>query len=387
MGWALATVAPWALSAGLVVSSTASARNGTPSDGLTSAHVSPIRSAIDSVPIIPPLESLPGAPMVSRLRLHEADTRMASAPGSLPRDDMKPGMTEFPQIDRSGKSDHASTFKPSLSRQALAIQASLPSVQLSVDLDDPATSPLERQPDKMQNLPEMQGSEWPDSDSTTTGSGLSSPTTAATDEGSTGTGTSLNFGDGTTPAVSSATTLSSATPAPFDLIPVEVASHPVTMPKDAWQTLSDEKPDYTALVNARNMQREERCLAEAVYFEARSESPSGQAAVAQVVLNRVRSGLYPRTICGVVYQNANRYLGCQFTFACEGKSLRTTDTTSWAQAQRIAGEVLNGKTYLSQVGGATHYHADYVKPGWSRRLKKMDVIGRHIFYKLRPGQT
>jgi spore germination cell wall hydrolase CwlJ-like protein len=70
--------------------------------------------------------------------------------------------------------------------------------------------------------------------------------------------------------------------------------------------------------------KEQRCLAEAVYFEARSEPEAGQAAVAQVVLNRVRSGLYPTSVCGVVYQNRHRHLACQFTFACEGKALRTT---------------------------------------------------------------
>lgn len=130
-----------------------------------------------------------------------------------------------------------------------------------------------------------------------------------------------------------------------------------------------------------------RCLAEAVYFEARSEPEDGQAAVAQVVLNRVKSGLYPNSICGVVYQNRHRYLACQFTFACEGKSLRVTDAASWKSAVKVSRAVFEGQTYLPDVGAATHYHADYVRPYWAKRLKKMDVIGRHIFYKLRPGQT
>ncbi|HEX5867670.1 MAG TPA: cell wall hydrolase, partial [Beijerinckiaceae bacterium] len=144
---------------------------------------------------------------------------------------------------------------------------------------------------------------------------------------------------------------------------------------------------YAGLVNQDNLNREQRCLAEAVYFEARSEPEEGQAAVAQVILNRVRSGLYPSSVCGVVYQNRHRHLACQFTFACEGKSLRIGDTDSWETAKRVARAVLDGTTYLAEVGGATHYHADYVRPSWARRLKKMDVIGRHIFYKLRPGQT
>jgi spore germination cell wall hydrolase CwlJ-like protein len=109
--------------------------------------------------------------------------------------------------------------------------------------------------------------------------------------------------------------------------------------------------------------------------------------VAQVVLNRVKSGLYPSSICGVVYQNRHRHLACQFTFACEGRSLRIADRDSWDRAKRIADAVLEGRTYVADVGGATHYHANYVRPSWSRRLKRMDVIGRHVFYKLRPGQT
>lgn len=147
------------------------------------------------------------------------------------------------------------------------------------------------------------------------------------------------------------------------------------------------QPRYTDLIDAASMEREQRCLAEAIYFEARSEPEEGQAAVAQVVLNRVRSGLYPRSVCGVVYQNRHRHLACQFTFACEGKSLRITENGPWQTAMRIAREVTEGRTYLQEVGASTHYHANYVRPSWSKRLKKMDVIGRHIFYKLRPGQT
>ena len=118
------------------------------------------------------------------------------------------------------------------------------------------------------------------------------------------------------------------------------------------------------------MGREERCLAEAVYFEARSEPEAGQAAVAQVVINRVKSGLYPATICGVVYQNRNRYMACQFSFACEGKSLRITEPGPWARASRIADSVLKGDTYLANIGDALNYHANYVRPSWARYLQQ-----------------
>jgi spore germination cell wall hydrolase CwlJ-like protein len=149
-----------------------------------------------------------------------------------------------------------------------------------------------------------------------------------------------------------------------------------------------ERPNFAALLaDPDTAAREERCLAEAIYFESRSEPEDGQAAVAQVVLNRAQSGLYPTSICGVVYQNRHRRNACQFSFACEGKALRVTEPDSWRTATRIAREVLEGKTYLSDVGASTHYHANYVRPKWARALKKMDVIGNHIFYKLRPGQT
>ena len=147
------------------------------------------------------------------------------------------------------------------------------------------------------------------------------------------------------------------------------------------------KPDFAALVGTENAGNEETCLAEAVYFEARSEPEAGQAAVAQVVLNRVGSGLYPPSICGTVYQNRRRAFACQFSFACEGKPLRVTDDTAWRTAVRISGDVLHGRTFLQEIGISTHYHASYVRPRWARALLKTETIGAHTFYALRPGQT
>jgi spore germination cell wall hydrolase CwlJ-like protein len=127
-------------------------------------------------------------------------------------------------------------------------------------------------------------------------------------------------------------------------------------------------------------EREMRCLAEAIYWEARSEPERGQAAVAQVVLNRTRSGVYPSSVCGVVYQNRHRYLACQFTFACEGRSLKVTEDGPWRTAMRIARDVAEGRTYLAGVGNATHYHANYVRPWWARYMERREKVGRHIFY-------
>ena len=125
----------------------------------------------------------------------------------------------------------------------------------------------------------------------------------------------------------------------------------------------------------------EHCLAKAVYFEARDQPFRGQVAVAQVVINRVFSPFYPNTVCGVVYQNANRHLACQFTFACDGRSKAITERGAWARARRIAKQTLDGKLYVQAVGTATHYHAIYVHPYWTREMHKMVREGIHNFYR------
>ncbi len=202
---------------------------------------------------------------------------------------------------------------------------------------------------------------------------------------------------GASPAVRRADALGSTTPAAADSTPIEVAAAP--SPELAPAPGASQAPDanlspgslsrqnYASLIGGEDAAQEKRCLAEAIYFEARGESEEGQAAVAQVVLNRVSSGLYPASICGVVYQNRQRRNACQFSFACDGRPLRVAEPEGWLTAVRIADEVAAGAIYLSDIGGATHYHANYVRPRWARSLEKMDVIGHHIFYKLRPGQT
>ena len=127
----------------------------------------------------------------------------------------------------------------------------------------------------------------------------------------------------------------------------------------------------------------ERCLSNAIYFEARSEPVRGQIAVAQVVINRAFSGYYPDDICGVVYQNANRHLSCQFTFACDGIPDVMTEPEHWARAKRIAKAALDGKIWLNDVGKSTHYHASYVYPYWVRSMRKLKKIGLHTFYRPR----
>lgn len=129
--------------------------------------------------------------------------------------------------------------------------------------------------------------------------------------------------------------------------------------------------------------RAEQCLAEAIYFEARGESKEGQYAVAQVVMNRVRSGYYPADVCGVVYQNVHRRNACQFSFACDRIPDRVNNRHAWNLATAIARDVTRGGAWLPEVGDSTHYHATYVRPRWIRDMVKEDKIGRHIFYRVR----
>ena len=132
-------------------------------------------------------------------------------------------------------------------------------------------------------------------------------------------------------------------------------------------------------------EKERRCLATGIYFEARGETIDGQVAVAQVILNRVRNKYYPNTICGVVYQNRSWRNRCQFSFACDGRRDRIRDMTAWKRARKIADDVITGARYVAGVGTATHYHAAYVNPRWSRFLLRMKKVGRHIFYRGRKG--
>ena len=131
--------------------------------------------------------------------------------------------------------------------------------------------------------------------------------------------------------------------------------------------------------------RERWCMATAIYFEARGESYRGQAAVAQVVMNRTKDHRYPDTICGVVFQNQHKRNACQFSFACDGIPEVVNERKPWEQAEEIAIKVTSGELYLAEVGDATHYHATYVRPAWAPRMDKVTQIGLHVFYKFKRG--
>lgn len=160
---------------------------------------------------------------------------------------------------------------------------------------------------------------------------------------------------------------------------------PVANPSEALRSAAVSVLSWTRSVSFRVSRRisQEHCLARAVYFEARSESDQGQLAVAAVVLNRVKARHYPLTICGVVYQGAARLNACQFSFACDGKPDVLDDARAWEKAVAIAERALHGEMTAQEpqiIMAATHYHADYVKPKWSKSLYRLTQIGRHIFY-------
>lgn len=148
-----------------------------------------------------------------------------------------------------------------------------------------------------------------------------------------------------------------------------------------------DRPDKAASkfvlsTDADDRERAITCLTQAVYYEAASEGVDGERAVAQVVLNRLHHPGYPSTVCGVVYEGAERTTGCQFTFVCDGSLQRQPIAALWTRSRKIAEDALAGKVF-ARVGHATHYHADYVLPYWADSLDKTLQIGRHIFYRLR----
>jgi spore germination cell wall hydrolase CwlJ-like protein len=147
----------------------------------------------------------------------------------------------------------------------------------------------------------------------------------------------------------------------------------------------DHKWAATPLPASVFSEKEQQCLAQGIYFEARGEPVKGQAAVAQVILNRVRNPTYPNTICGVVYQNKDWQNRCQFSFACDRIADRVRSQQHWKIAGEVAMATTSGKIWLKEVGSSTHYHATYVRPPWAKTMKKVGKIGLHVFYRTYGG--
>ncbi|MGM0586230.1 MAG: cell wall hydrolase [Pseudomonadota bacterium] len=142
----------------------------------------------------------------------------------------------------------------------------------------------------------------------------------------------------------------------------------------SWETFADSPAEGGA---------QWRCLSEALYFEARGESLVGQVAVAEVILNRMDSSAYPDSICGVVRQGADdgRLHACQFSYNCDGKPETIADTAIFERLGRVARGMIDGLP-RGLTGGATHYHAETVRPRWARRFERTARIGEHVFYRI-----
>ena len=138
--------------------------------------------------------------------------------------------------------------------------------------------------------------------------------------------------------------------------------------------------DATHIDRARFSAAEVHCLSEAVYYEARGETFAGQAAVAEVIMNRVNHRVYPDTICGVVYEGSERTTGCQFSFTCDGSTSRIPRGRAWRRSQLVAEHVAIGFA-PPRTRRATHYHTTAVDPHWNDSLVQTGQIGVHVFYR------
>ncbi len=121
-----------------------------------------------------------------------------------------------------------------------------------------------------------------------------------------------------------------------------------------------------------------QCLKTALYFEARGETLKGQFAVAEVILNRVDSPAYPKTVCGVVGQSGGG--SCQFSYNCDGARDVMQDEEAAEVAGRIARVMLDGAP-RALTAGATHFHTRAVRPSWAKRFPQTAAIGAHLFYR------
>ncbi len=139
-------------------------------------------------------------------------------------------------------------------------------------------------------------------------------------------------------------------------------------------------PFSTVAQSTDDASRAADCLTAAVYYEARSQSEDGQRAVAQVVLNRVRDRAFPNSVCGVVYQGAERRTGCQFSFTCDGSMNRVREPGAWNRARAVAAAALEGSVY-APVGAATSFHTTSILPWWASSLARITTVGAHVFYR------
>ena len=131
------------------------------------------------------------------------------------------------------------------------------------------------------------------------------------------------------------------------------------------------------------------CMANAIYFEGRSESTVAQIAIGQVIMNRVDDHRFPDTVCDVVTDglryswNTRKIVRnkCAFSFYCDGKPEHINDKKSYRWAEEISWGILHGRLHIDLTDGSTHYHANYVQPYWADAFTKTVCIDTHCFYR------
>ncbi len=371
IGWAASVVAPWCLAVGVLLSITAEAEqepiqlSGVYDRNRLLEESDPVRKeiALASRRQAVDADGMP-LPLVQTHAFVGDPGDYSSLDEIEPKSTLKVPAEPFPDVDRTAKGDAFIGLRPGF------------------DARD-RSGPGGARPDSLPGQPHELGGL---SDAEFDPSHTMSPVHPGDPERAPGVA-ATTFTDGATPSVPLEFALNSSSPTSSDGVLVAVVTDPNSRDTTVAQQspLRGGQPNYGALIDVKDSGRQMRCLAEAIYFESRSEPEAGQAAVAQVVLNRVRSGIYPTTVCGVVYQDRNRPFACQFSFACEGKSLRIEEPGPWAVATRIAEEVVSGKNYNPAVAEAVNYHAYYVSPFWAGYLRRVDRIGAHIFYAIRDG--
>ena len=146
----------------------------------------------------------------------------------------------------------------------------------------------------------------------------------------------------------------------------------------ALDQFSEESLDYITL---KDLNPQIKCLAEAIYFEARGENLLGRVAVAEVILNRVDSDQFPNSVCKVVAEGASRLNSCQFSYNCDGKPEYINDRKSYQRILKLS-DIIYRQAARMLTEGATFYHSTGVKPGWAKKMKNTGEIGKHLFYKV-----
>ena len=371
IGWALSVAAPWCMAFAVLLSITAEAEQEPLERGsafdrnrMIEADGARNRAVLAGSPRAVDENGAPLPIVQARYRHGRSERALRQCPMRSNRTGaLKAPPQPFPDVDRGAKGDPFQGLRPGFGAKRLR-GAPTDAVDALESWPHELEDPRDAEFDPVHTTSPQRPSEG----------GEAPPAFVA-----------LSFDDGATPATPLEFALNSSSPTSSDGVLVVVETDPAMQTTLAQLSSAGGKPNYAALIDPKDSARQMRCLAEAIYFESRSEPEEGQAAVAQVVLNRVRSGIYPTTVCGVVYQDRNRPFACQFTFACEGKSLRIEEPGPWAVATRIAQEVVSGANYNPKVGEAVNYHANYVSPFWVGYLRRVDRIGAHIFYAMRDG--